>query len=84
LAEIDMGSPVNASPEQSNGACYTAADNLDPTAKANRATLGAALGDAGLVNYPTEWWHWEHDRVLTCRSSGAGSGAWLAEVETSL
>jgi D-alanyl-D-alanine dipeptidase len=22
--------------------------------------LATALGGAGLVNYPTEWWHWSY------------------------
>jgi len=31
-----------------------------PEAHANRKTLTAALTNAGLVNYPTEWWHWSY------------------------
>ena len=27
-------------------------------ARAARDLLARALTDAGLVNYPTEWWHW--------------------------
>ncbi|MGW0882338.1 M15 family metallopeptidase [Streptomyces sp. NPDC002671] len=56
--ELDMGTWVNASPEESDGACYTHAGNVGPEARANRRMLGSALTAVGLVNYPTEWWHW--------------------------
>ncbi|MFE7352439.1 M15 family metallopeptidase [Streptomyces sp. NPDC057543] len=56
--ELDMGTRVNASPEESSGACYTDAPNLSTRARTNRATLGGALSTAGLINYGTEWWHW--------------------------
>lgn len=59
-AELDLGTAVNASPEESDGACFTAAANIGSTARANRAILIDALGGAGLVNYPTEWWHWSY------------------------
>ncbi|GAA0324625.1 M15 family metallopeptidase [Streptomyces polychromogenes] len=56
--ELDMGTRVNASPEESGGRCYTLADGLSHEARLHRATLSRALTAAGLVNYPTEWWHW--------------------------
>ncbi|MEU9035048.1 M15 family metallopeptidase [Streptomyces sp. NPDC048352] len=56
--ELDMGTRVNASPEESAGACYTLADGLPRQARLHRATLSRALTAAGLVNYGTEWWHW--------------------------
>ncbi|MBC9718420.1 M15 family metallopeptidase [Streptomyces sp. TRM66268-LWL] len=56
--ELDMGTRVNANPEESKGACYTHADTISPLARANRTILCSALCEAGLVNYPTEWWHW--------------------------
>ncbi|MFF4035589.1 M15 family metallopeptidase [Streptomyces sviceus] len=58
--ELDLGTAMNASPEESDGACYTGAGNITEGARANRALLGAALSAAGLVNYPTEWWHWSY------------------------
>jgi D-alanyl-D-alanine dipeptidase len=58
--ELDMGTPVNASPEASGGACFTAAPGLDPLARANRALLSELMGAAGFVNYGTEWWHWSY------------------------
>lgn len=56
--ELDLGTRMNADPEESEGACYTDAAGIGERARANRRMLGEALADAGLVNYPTEWWHW--------------------------
>lgn len=67
--ELDLGTRMNASPEESAGACYTQADNISAEARAHRDVLGAALTAAGLVNYPTEWWHWSYgDRYWAMRS----------------
>lgn len=55
-----MGTAVNANPEVSAGACYTAADNISPHARSNRDILDTALSSAGLVNYSTEWWHFSY------------------------
>lgn len=57
---VDRGTPVNATPEDSAGACYFAADNVSSEARQHRRVLAAALEEAGLVNYPTEWWHWSY------------------------
>lgn len=59
-ADLDMGTPIDATPEQSGGACYFAAAGLGATARANRDLLARVLTGAGLVNYPTEWWHWSY------------------------
>ncbi|MFJ6650996.1 M15 family metallopeptidase [Streptomyces sp. NPDC091290] len=56
--ELDLGTRMNADPEESEGACYTHAANISEEARVNRKLLGTALTAAGLVNYPTEWWHW--------------------------
>ncbi|MEV0822658.1 M15 family metallopeptidase [Nonomuraea rubra] len=72
--EYDMGTEVNDNPEQSSGACYTAAPNISDDARAHRKLLAAALEPAGLVNYPTEWWHWSYgDRywAMTTRAAHA-------------
>ena len=58
--ELDMGTAIDATPEQSDGACYFAADNISPDARAHRRLLAAVLRPLGLVNYPTEWWHWSY------------------------
>lgn len=56
--ELDLGTPVDANPEESAGACFTRAEGISAEARRNREMLGAALTAAGFVNYPTEWWHW--------------------------
>lgn len=56
--ELDLGCPVNATPEESGGRCYTAHPAVTGDALLLRRELGRALGGVGLVNYPTEWWHW--------------------------
>ena len=56
--ELDMGTCVDATPEASDNACFTAALNISADARRNRRTLARALTGTGLVNYPTEWWHW--------------------------
>ncbi|MFF4347401.1 M15 family metallopeptidase [Streptomyces sp. NPDC001530] len=70
-SELDMGTRVNANPEESDGACYTAADGISPRARANRQLLGDALTAAGLVNYPTEWWHWSYGDRYWALATGA-------------
>ncbi|MER6030714.1 M15 family metallopeptidase [Streptomyces sp. NPDC001851] len=52
--ELDLGTRMNADPEESVGACYTHAPNISEEARANRELLGTVLTAAGLVNYPTE------------------------------
>ncbi|QFR01851.1 M15 family metallopeptidase [Streptomyces phaeolivaceus] len=69
--ELDFGTRVNASPEESAGACYTGADGISAEARAHRETLGAALTAAGLVNYPTEWWHWSYGDRYWALTTGA-------------
>jgi D-alanyl-D-alanine dipeptidase len=69
--ELWMGSALDATPEESDGACYTGASGLDATARANRAMLVAALETTGLVNYPTEWWHWSYGDRYWAHVTGA-------------
>ncbi|WP_369217084.1 M15 family metallopeptidase [Streptomyces flavofungini] len=69
--ELDLGTPVNASPEESDGACYTEADGISGEARRNRRVLGTALAAAGLVNYPTEWWHWSYGDRYWALTTGA-------------
>jgi zinc D-Ala-D-Ala dipeptidase len=70
--ELDLGTPVNASPEQSRGACFTAAPNLTFEAKSNRTLLCRLMEGAGFVNYATEWWHWSYgDRYWAHKAGSA-------------
>lgn len=57
---LDLGTPIDATPEQSGGRCYFGAPDIPPRARALRDLLSRVLGTAGLVNYPTEWWHWSY------------------------
>ena len=58
--ELDLGTPIDATPEQSEGRCWFAAAGIGADARAHRELLSRVLGAQGLVNYPTEWWHWSH------------------------
>ena len=69
--ELDFGCPEAATPEESDGACYTDAPGLSARARENRAMLGEALTSAGMVNYPTEWWHWSYGDRYWAFLSGA-------------
>lgn len=59
-AECDMGTAINATPEESKGGSYFAATNISAGARHHRALLAHALDEVGLINYPTEWWHWSY------------------------
>ncbi|WP_433439663.1 M15 family metallopeptidase [Nonomuraea sp. CA-141351] len=69
--EYDMGTQVNDNPEQSDGACYTDAPNISAEARNHRKILAAALEPTGLVNYPTEWWHWSYGDRYWAMTTGA-------------
>lgn len=69
--EYDMGTALNDTPEESAGACFTASPDISGEARAHRKILGAALESAGLVNYPTEWWHWSYGDRYWAHSTGA-------------
>ena len=60
--ELPMGTEVNDTDTLLDGtaACHTTAAGIGSRARENRRLLGAALGAAGLVNYPSEWWHWSY------------------------
>jgi D-alanyl-D-alanine dipeptidase len=58
--ELDLGTKIDATPEQSDGRCYFAAAGIGADARAHRELLDRVLGGVGLVNYPTEWWHWSY------------------------
>jgi D-alanyl-D-alanine dipeptidase len=58
--ELDMGSVLNATDEESSGACYTACQFISRQAQGNRQLLATAMIAAGFVNYPSEWWHWSY------------------------
>ncbi|WP_405669039.1 D-alanyl-D-alanine carboxypeptidase family protein (plasmid) [Streptomyces sp. NBC_01166] len=55
--ELDLGTRVNASPEESDGACFTHARNLSGRARHHRTLLLNAMENAGFTNYATKFWH---------------------------
>jgi D-alanyl-D-alanine dipeptidase len=72
--ELVLGTPLDASPEESEGACCAQAANISAEARSHRAVLSTALTAAGLVNYPTEWWHWSYgDRYWALRTGAAAA-----------
>lgn len=71
--ELDMGTPIDATPEQSGGRCYFAAEGISREARAYRDLLAAVLGREGLVNYPTEWWHYSYGDRYWALATGAGA-----------
>ncbi|MGK5543857.1 M15 family metallopeptidase [Streptomyces sp. URMC 127] len=72
--ELDLGTRTNATPEESNSACYTDARNISAKARYHRRILGHALAGAGLVNYETEWWHWSYgDRYWAMKTESSAA-----------
>jgi D-alanyl-D-alanine dipeptidase len=61
--ELDLGGPVYATP-------LSTVDST-PSAVANRRILRTALGDAGLINLPTAWWHWSFGDPYWALATGA-------------
>jgi zinc D-Ala-D-Ala dipeptidase len=70
--ELDLGTPIDATPEDSDGRCYFAAAGIGPDARAHRELLASVLRAQGLVNYPTEWWHWSFGDRYWALLTGAG------------
>jgi zinc D-Ala-D-Ala dipeptidase len=67
--ELDLGTPIDATPLASDNACFTGARNIQVPAWHARHILVGVLRGAGLVNYPTEWWHWSFgDRYWAART----------------
>ncbi len=71
--ELDLGTPIDATPEQSGGRCYFATGGISREARANRDLLARVLCREGLVNYPTEWWHYSYGDRYWALATGAGA-----------
>lgn len=69
--ELDLGTAVNATPEESDGRIYTHHPEVTGEARGLRKVLGEALESAGFVNYPTEWWHWSFGDRYWAHVTGA-------------
>jgi len=71
--EVDLGTPVDATPEQSEGRCWFASPAIGPIARAHRRLLSTVLTWSGFVNYPTEWWHWSYGDRYWALGTGAAA-----------
>ena len=69
--ELDLGTPIDTTPEQSANHCYFASPDISATARRYRDVLARALRGVGLVNYPTEWWHWSYGDRYWALTTGA-------------
>jgi zinc D-Ala-D-Ala dipeptidase len=75
-ARLDLGTPVDATPEESDNECAFDAPSISTEARANRSLLAAALRGAGLVNYPTEWWHWSYGDRYWAYATGSDTACY--------
>jgi D-alanyl-D-alanine dipeptidase len=73
---LEMGTEIDATPEASDGRCYLDALGLSADARAHRDLLGSSLRAAGLVNYPTEWWHWSFGDRYWALMTGAAAATY--------
>ncbi|MFH8487133.1 mycothiol transferase [Streptomyces longisporoflavus] len=67
-----------AVPPLFGSATHPDAANITVEARRNRTILGAALEEAGLVNYPTEWWHWSYGDRYWALATGASHALYAA------
>jgi D-alanyl-D-alanine dipeptidase len=77
--ELDLGTAVNATPQASANACFTAAKNISDTARANRDILDKAMVEAALVNYPPEWWHYSYGDRYWAAATGASAAIYTPQ-----
>jgi D-alanyl-D-alanine dipeptidase len=68
--ELDLGTAVNASPQASGDRCFTGSRHITARAHELRGELGRVLTSVGLVNYPTEWWHWSYGERYWAHAHG--------------
>lgn len=66
--ELPMGTVVN---DTDTTDCHTDAPGANGEARHNRRLLCDALSEAGLVNYPSEWWHWSYGDRYWAYATGA-------------
>ena len=74
--ELDMGTPIDATPEQSDGALLLRRRRASAPRPGRTATCWPRCSaGAGLVNYPTEWWHWSYGDRYWALVTGAAARA---------
>jgi len=75
--QLWMGTEIDATPEDSDGACFTGAP-VDDEARRNRDLMTNALTSEGFVNYPTEWWHFSYGDRYWAHVTGAAQAHYTA------
>ena len=73
--ELDLGTPIDATPEQSDGAVLLRRRRHRRRRPRPPDLLAGCSGGAGLVNYPTEWWHWSYGDRYWALVTGAAARA---------
>ena len=58
--EQDMGTEFDAMPADVEERTFTDSPLISDIQRRNRSLLIEAMTTAGMVNYPSEWWHWSY------------------------
>ncbi|MFD2442580.1 M15 family metallopeptidase [Bacillus sp. CGMCC 1.16607] len=82
--ELDLGTPFDAIPHETDYATYFDAENISLEAKKNRKILAEALVAVGFVNYFTEWWHWSYGDKYWAVMTDAKNALYLPVSENEL
>ncbi len=72
--ELEMGSTVNARVPLS----HTRSEEIDEEAEENRRILLSAMGSAGFVNYPHEWWHFGYGDRYWAYATGRSAACYAS------
>ncbi|GAA0980904.1 M15 family metallopeptidase [Acrocarpospora macrocephala] len=68
--ELWLGTEVNDTDTED---CHTASVEISAEAREHRRILGEMLTTVGLINYPTEWWHWSYGDRYWAYTNGASA-----------
>jgi len=71
--ELDLGTAVD---DTNTDTCHTDSPRVTREAREYRNALRAALEATGLVNYPSEWWHWSYGDRYWAYTTGAGTASY--------
>ena len=58
--ELDMGTEFDAMPADVEEKTFTDSSRISQLQRLNRSNLTRVLSTVGMVNYPSEWWHWSY------------------------
>jgi D-alanyl-D-alanine dipeptidase len=74
--KLRMGPAADDAPDRIRSARAFGSATITAEARANRTMLAEVLTRAGLVNYPTEWWHWSYGDRYWAYVTGAASACY--------